>query len=387
MHLSSFLFVSLAAVSKCSPVQTRQNTFTHPGIFVSKPQLDFVKSKLTSKAEPWTSAYKAMDSVTWAKTTWAPKPIATVRCEDPGTPEYQLEAGCKDERYDALAAYSMALRWALTGDAQFSKKAISIFDAWSGVLKGHLSTSAPEQVGLQSGWVGTTWARAAEIIRYTNAGWSASSIAAFSTMLRDIYLPQTNLSSVMLEATQGIAIFLDDSTTYSTVMARFKQHVPSYIYLEKDGAYPVIPAWSNYKTEARVKTLWQDDVSYFEGRTQESCRDLEHASYGIESISHMMETARIQGEDLYGTEMGTRLEKALEVHAPYGDGGSAPSWFCKGTLKLTLNSATEPAYNALVTRLGKSMPNTKKYTEAKRPAKPNSLFTAWETLTHAQNTA
>ncbi|KAF2178039.1 hypothetical protein K469DRAFT_719207, partial [Zopfia rhizophila CBS 207.26] len=50
----------------------------------------------------------------------------------------------------------------------------------------------------------------------------------------------------------------------------------------------------------------------------ESCRHLEHASYGIASISHMMETARIQGEDLYGTELEMRLEKALEVHVPYG---------------------------------------------------------------------
>lgn len=136
-----------------------------------------------------------MDSVNWAKTTWTPKPIATVRCEDPGTPEYALEAGCADERNDALAAYSMALRWALTGDSQYAAKSIAIFDAWSKTLKGHLSTSAPEQVGLQSGWVGTTWARAAEIIRYTGARWTASSVTAFETMLRNVYLPQVRNGS------------------------------------------------------------------------------------------------------------------------------------------------------------------------------------------------
>ena len=30
-------------------------------------------------------------------------PVATVRCEDPGTPEYSLEAGCKEQRNDVTS--------------------------------------------------------------------------------------------------------------------------------------------------------------------------------------------------------------------------------------------------------------------------------------------
>jgi hypothetical protein len=37
--------------------------------------------------------------------------------------------------------------------------------------------------------VGSIWPRAGELIRYTYAGWSASSIAAFAKMLESIYLP------------------------------------------------------------------------------------------------------------------------------------------------------------------------------------------------------
>lgn len=289
----------------------------------------------------------------------------------------------------------MALRWAYTGNKQYATKAISIFDAWSGTLKGHLSTSAPEQVGLQSGWAGSVWTRAAEIVRYTNAGWPASSISKFETMLKDIYLPQVNngsadnpnnIDSVMLEAAQGIAIFTDDRTLYDSVITRLKQHVPSYIYLNSDGANPKIPEWTTkYLTAERVKVLWQNDATYFEGRTMETCRDLEHASYGLASIAHMLETAYIQGDNLYPTDLGTRLKIAWEVHAPYANGGSTPSNICRGTLKYTLLPVAEPAYNALVTRAGGSMPNTKSFVESMRPAKSNGLFTAWETLTHAQN--
>jgi hypothetical protein len=195
MHLSKIISTLIFSVSlvESTPIEPRA-VFKHPGIFLSSSQLSFTKSKLTS--EPWKSAYAAMDSVPWAKTSWKASPVATVRCEDPGTPEYPQEKNCKEERLDALAAYSMALRWAYTGDKQYANKAIEIFDQWSGTLKGHLSTSAPEQVGLQSGWVASTWTRAAEILRYTgNSGWSTSSISKFEGMLRDIYLPQVRNGS------------------------------------------------------------------------------------------------------------------------------------------------------------------------------------------------
>ena len=386
------LALSLGPVALCTLIVSRQTVFKHPGIFISSSHIDFTKSKLGAKADPWTSAYKAMDSVAWAKTTWKASPVATVRCEDPGTPEYSLEKGCKEERNDALAAYSMALRWSYTKDVQFAKKAIEILDAWSGTLKGHVGTSSPEQVGLQSGWAGSTWARAAEIIKHTGAGWTSASVTRFEGMLRDVYLPQVrngsaanpnNIDSAMLEASQSIAVFLDDNTLYKSVMVRAKQHIRSYIYLSTDGALPVTPSWSNYQTESRVKLLWQNDASFFEGRTQETCRDLEHASYGLASISHIMDTAYIQGDDMYSGEFGTRLQRALEVHAPYAKGGSVPSTICKGTLKYTLLPVAEPGYSALVGRLGKSMPKTKAIVEGSRPAKSNSLFTAWETLSHA----
>jgi hypothetical protein len=37
---------------------------------------------------------------------------------------------------------------------------------------------------------GSVWARAAELIRHTDAGWADVDLAKFEDMLRDIYLPQ-----------------------------------------------------------------------------------------------------------------------------------------------------------------------------------------------------
>lgn len=79
----------------------------------------------------------------------------------------------------------MSLAWYVTGGAQYAQKAISYMNAWARTIKAHTNSNAP----LQAGWAGASWARAAEIIRHTNAGWSSSDVAAFEDMLRNVYLP------------------------------------------------------------------------------------------------------------------------------------------------------------------------------------------------------
>jgi hypothetical protein len=79
----------------------------------------------------------------------------------------------------------MSLLWYISGTAQYAQKAISYMNAWATTIKAHTNSNAP----LQTGWAGSVWARAAEIIRYTNAGWAASDITAFENVLRNVYLP------------------------------------------------------------------------------------------------------------------------------------------------------------------------------------------------------
>jgi hypothetical protein len=59
-------------------------------------------------------------------------------------------------------------------------------NGWSNTLKKHTGSNGP----LQAGWAASVWSRAAEIIRYTDAGWNNADIYMFEDMLRNVYLPE-----------------------------------------------------------------------------------------------------------------------------------------------------------------------------------------------------
>ena len=153
----------------------------------------------------------------------------------------------------------------------------------------------------------------------------------------------------MLEATLGAAIFLEDKALYSKTMSLFAQRVPAYIYLTSDGPLPV-PGRGNKDDEDSIIDFWYGQkVFNVSGLTQETCRDYRHASYGMASISHIAETSRIQGIDLWDPkyDFGARMAAAIELHATY-DGGWAqlPNWLCGGEIPLSMDPG-RPVLNAL----------------------------------------
>ncbi|GAA2829282.1 alginate lyase family protein [Kitasatospora paracochleata] len=377
----------LASLLTGSPAaQAAPSAFTHPGVLVSRAQLDFVRGKVQAGAQPWKAAYDRMHASPYASLSRTPKPRAVVECGSYSNPNH----GCTDEREDALAAYTLALEWYITRDSRYATKAIQIMDAWSGTITDHTNSNAP----LQSAWSASTWPRAAEIIRYTYGGWPADRVDRFAGMLRTVYLPETvngsqsngNWELSMTEATIGIAVFLDDRAVYDKAVAKFRGRVPAYIYLSSDGALPRTAPGSGLDTRDEIVRYWQGQSTFVDGLTQETCRDFTHTGYGLSAISHVAETSRIQGQDLY-PEVADRLRHALGFQAQYQLGGAVPSWLCGGSLKLGLGPVTEVGYNALHNRLGYGMTNTQALTEQQRPAGSNNLFTAWETLTHADNPA
>ncbi|MET7492317.1 alginate lyase family protein [Streptomyces sp900116325] len=357
-------------------------SFTHPGVLVSRPQLDFVRGKVQAGAQPWKSAYDQMMASKYASLTRTAKPRAIVECGSYSNPNY----GCTDEREDAIAAYTLALAWYITQDSRYAQKSIEIMDAWSAVIQDHTNSNAP----LQTGWAGSSWPRAAEIIKYTYSSWPNS--GRFATMLRNVYLPKVingsnsngNWELSMTEAAIGIAVFLEDRTAYDKAVTKFRGRVPAYIYITADGALPKTAPGSGLDTRDKIIGYWQGQSTFMDGLSQETCRDLTHTGYGISAISHIAETSRIQGQDLY-PEIAERLRHALGLHAKYQLGAAVPSTLCGGTLKDNLGPITEVGFNALHNRMGIAMTNTQTLTEQQRPAGSNNLFVAWETLTHANN--
>ncbi|MGX1885841.1 alginate lyase family protein [Streptomyces sp. NPDC055287] len=382
--LLAALLVSLLTGPAAERAEAAPATFTHPGVTVSRGQLDFTRDKVKAGAQPWKGAFDQMMASKYASLTRTPKPRAVVECGSYSNPNN----GCTDEREDAIAAYTLSLAWYITRDNRYAQKSIEIMDAWSGVIKDHTNSNAP----LQTGWAGSSWPKAAEIIRYTATGWPQDRIERFRTMLRTAYLPEVingshsngNWELSMTEAAIGIAVFLEDRTSYDRAVTKFRGRVPAYIYLTSDGALPKAAPGSGLDTRDEIVRYWQGQTTFVNGLTQETCRDFTHTGYGLSAIAHIAETSRIQGQDLY-PEVAERLRHALGFQAKYELGEAPPSWLCGGTLHRGLGPVTEVGFNALHQRMGYAMTNTRTLTERGRPAGSNNLFVAWETLTHASN--
>jgi hypothetical protein len=359
--------------------------FRHPGVLVTTAQLDLVRSKLAAGAEPWTTAYDAMRTSTYASLSYTPTPRAIVECGSNSNPNI----GCTDERTDALAAYTHALLWYLTKDRRYAEKATQIMDAWSGTITDHINSNAP----LQTGWSGASWSRAAELIRYTYDGWPTGRVQRFESMLRNVYLPELvngaavnkngNWELIMTDAAIGIAVFLNDRATFDRALATARCRIPAYFYLRTDGDYPKIPCGSSKDTPEELVEYWHGQTTFVDGLSQETCRRFGYAGWGIEATSHIAETAWIQGVDLYG-EIRPRVTKSLEFHAKYDLGEPVPDWLCGGTIDDGLGPTLEVAHNHYRNRAGIKLPKTLQVIQANRPMGAN-YFLAWETLTHAMN--
>jgi hypothetical protein len=372
-----------APASAVQAAEDAPATFTHPGVGVSVAQLDFVRAKVQAGAQPWTDAFNQAKSSKYASLSRTPKPRAVVECGSYSNPNL----GCTDEREDAIAAYTDALLWYLTRDDRYAQKSIQLMDAWSATISDHTNSNAP----LQTAWSASSWPKAAEIIKHVYGNWPNS--GRFATMLRNVYVPEMingsnsngNWELSMTEALQGIGVFLEDKTIYDKAISLYRLRVPAYVYLASDGALPKTVPSQNLNTRDKIVNYWQGQPTFVTGLTQETCRDFTHTGYGISSISHVLETARIQGIDMY-PEFGERLRQALGFQSRWERNlEPVPSWLCKGTVNRGLGPITEVGFNALHTRLGIAMTNTQALTESRRPAGSNNLFVAWETLTHAEN--
>ncbi|MGW0337592.1 alginate lyase family protein [Streptomyces sp. NPDC003011] len=362
--------------------------FTHPGVLVSSTQLDVVRKNVTAGKQPWLRAYLDMRDSAYGAYRYRAEPYATVVCPTGG----EAGPGCAEEREDALAAYTQALLFGITGRQRHAVKAREIMDAWSARLRRHTG----ENAGLQAGWTGSTWARAAELVRHTpGAGWPADRVRRFEDMLRTAHLPEVAKKVpefngywdlVTTDAAIGIAVFLDDHKTFDQALERFRERVPAYFYLKKDGGVPLTPRGSGVDTRRKLTTYWFGQTTYKNGVSQETCRDFRHVGYALAATAHIAETAWHQGVDLYG-EVKDRLKAALSFHSRHQAGESAPAWLCGGTVERNLGPDLEVALNHLEDRLEIPVPAARKLAEETRPAGTDDLFVAWETLTHAGNPA
>jgi hypothetical protein len=361
------------------PVQA----FRHPGILVNRAQLDFLRASVAAGREPWTTTFRTMTS-RYGELSWQPRPRPVVNCG----PYSRPNNGCSEERNDAVAAYTHALAWHVTGDPAHARKAAEILDAWANVLRDHTGHNAR----LQAGWAGAVLPRAGEILRHTFPPWGDPERQRFAGMLREVFLPMVTRSAegtngnwdlVMIEAAVGIGVYLDDRAVFERAVDRWRRRVPAYIYLRSDGPRPFPPPDGGKDAPDRLLAYWHDQQTLVDGLAQETCRDFGHTEYGIASAISVAETAFQQGRDLY-QEQAARLRAALELHADYLLGAPAPEWLCGGQLDLRVLPTWEIGYNHFHGRLGLDLPRTRALIETRvRRHRGVDHHIVWETFTHA----
>ena len=269
----------------------------------------------------------------------------------------------------------------------YAETAINALNGWIG----HTPYKPPppgqgNQSSLEGAWAGSVLGPAADILS-TYSGWSDAGRTATEEMFRAVFLPAMeqmsywngNCDLTQIDALLSIAVFLEDEEAFQMGIERLNNRLPAYFYLASDDPSVRIYGGSsdrNWKDPNPI-SQWKD------GLTQETCRDnLHHAQFAIAAALAAMETAWLQGVDVY-TPHQNRMVAALELM-----GFQLTSGNMQGTCvnNITTNdryNTLEIGYNHYHNRKGIDLPETwKAITEELRHG--NQQFNMFhETLTHA----
>ena len=271
------------------------NGFNHPGLFHSQNDLDRMREAVKAKEEPIFSGFKILQESLHSKSNY--------KMQGP-FPEWgrapNIRAG--EARNDAKAAYENALMWSITGDKEHAKKAIQIINAWANTLKKVSGIDGVLAAGIQ----GVKFANAAEILRYSNSGWSEQEAkkceesfkkAWYPTIQHYAYFANGNWETAALQTNMAIAVFCNDREL-------FESTVKYSVNGAGNGSIPHM-------------------IVYPSGQCQETTRAQHYAQLGIGLLTGAAEIAWNQGVDLYGWN-DNRILKGFEYTAKYGLGEEVP---------------------------------------------------------------
>jgi Domain of unknown function (DUF4979)/Alginate lyase len=318
-------------------------TFTHPGILHSSADLLRIKNFVTTQfGQPYQSYLKLIASPRASSSYTMSGPYATWSRVSPT--KTGLENDCK-------AAYFNAHMWNITGNTAYRDKALQILNAY-----GSTSTSVASTDIELNGLPAFLLINAAEIMRYTNSGWTSTAINTFGTMMQNLFYPilqnfkpaaHGNWDAICMEALMGIAIFNNDTAMFNRV-----------------GRYAL-------NGEGNGSFRWYLLSS---GQAQESNRDQAHTQLCLGALCNVAEMAYKQGLETFYSAFSNGLKKGFEYTANYNNGNTGPfvtrydyfernySDYVPDNISATSRGIYRPiyemAYNHYVIRKGGTMPNT-----------------------------
>jgi len=320
--------------------------FVHPGIDQTSADLDYMKKMVLDGRQPWKGAFDRLKAA--ADTPFLVRAHTHVLRGPYGRPNI----GGEDLSKCANMAYNYALVWYITHDRAYASKAIDILDAWSSTLWDLDYYDAK----LLAAWTGHLLCNAAEILRYTDAGWQRKDIAAFTHLLMTVYYPlmrpyfpqaNGNWDGAIIHSLLAIAVFTDNRALFNNAVGHFK-------YAPANG--------SIFK------------YIYPNGQCQESPRDQGHVQLGIGEFAGAAQVAFTQGTDLFSLA-GNRIALGFEYTARFLL-GETPYCYCaiseRGKI---LRDDYEYVYRHY-TALGVDMPYTKRAADSVRGRASRSVLTA-----------
>lgn len=277
----------------------------HPGILFNADGLARLKTYANTERQPWAATYAKL--LAYNDINYVQEPAyAIVNREFGGatTPESRAMSA------QSQRAYRCAILWVITGNQIYADKAKTILNSWSGTLDSITGGAAK----LCAAWYGFGFVNAAEILRYTNSGWSTTDIQRAESMFRYKFYEVIkdfqpghagNWSTAITKTMMGIGVFINDAGIYT----RGRNFL-----MAKPG--------DNTDYDTYSGTLY-NYISGTTGQCYESGRDQEHTQMGIGGLAEACEIGYNQGTDLYGL-YSNRLLLGTEYTAKYNLGYSVP---------------------------------------------------------------
>ena len=336
-----------------SQVLSAGQSFMHPGILHSKGDLERLKMAVANKENPIYSGYEVFIQNPASQFTYQMQGPMKMVGRNPTVGQSAYDS-------DANAAHQNAIMWAITGDRRYADKAIEIINAWSSTLKSVTGKDAVLMAGLGP----FKMINAAEILRYTNAGWQEGDIEKTEKHFKTVLYPvlknfapfaNGNWDAAAIKTVMAIAVFCNDRSMFENALR---------YYINGTGNGSLMHYIINEG-----------------GQIQESGRDQAHTQLGIGLLAECCAIAWNQGLNLYAYD-NNRLLKGFEYVAKFNLGNEVPftEWLDRTGkyhhLKISqesrgnLRAVYEQVYNHYVNQMGVSAPYTQQAAEKLRPEGP-----------------
>jgi len=346
-HIVILLLLLLPLTAAIGAADAQQ--FVHPGLLQSRADLDRMKSGVAAHQSPIYEGYTVFAASPQSQSSYVMRGPFEEIGRNPTAHFGEFDT-------DANAAYQCALMWTITGDKAYAEKSKQIVNGWSATLK---TVSGADAV-LMAGLGPFKLVNAAEILRYTDSGWSDADIAQCERMFKTAIYPTLkdfalfangNWDTAAVKTVMAIGVFCNDRPM-------FERALQYYVHGAGDGRL------THYIYET--------------GQCQESGRDQGHTQLGLAHLGDCCEIAWNQGLDLYAYN-DNRLLTGFEYTAKYNLDGDAPfepdldqtgkyaheAISAQGRGKL--RPIYEQIYNHYVHRKGMAAPYTQQAAEKIRP--------------------